>query len=151
MEIRKFKKEDAVEASLIIKECFEKLDIGKHTDRGIQLQIEGNSPENLIKRSENIKYFVAIENDKVIGICGYDEEKVHTLFVEIKYHKFGIGRKLLNKVLHEAKNEGLKSITTWSTIYAENFYESFGFKKINDINITESTKDIVLIEMEKEL
>jgi len=151
MIIRKFKKEDAVEASLIIKECFEKLDIGKHTDRGIQLQIEGNSPENLIKRSEDIKYFVAIENDKVIGICGYDEEKVHTLFVEIKYHKFGIGRKLLNKVLHEAKNEGLKSIKTWSTIYAENFYKSFGFKKIKDIYLPEGTKDVVLIEMIKEL
>ena len=66
MEIRKFKKEDAIEASLIIKECFQKLDIGKHTDRGIQLQIEGNSPENLIKRSENIKYFVASIQPKAI-------------------------------------------------------------------------------------
>jgi len=149
MKIRRFKKADAVDASLLIRECYLKLDIGGHTKRGIGLQIQGNSPESLIKKSESIKYFVSIENYKVIGICGHDAQKVHTLFVDISFHKRGIGKKLLEIVLKDAQAEGLQSIITWSTIYAENFYRSFGFNRVKEIFLPEDTKDIVLIEMIK--
>ena len=149
MEIKKFNKEDAEKVSQLIKECFLNLNIGGHSKRGIELQIDSNSPENLEKRSEDIKYYVALNNNEIIGICGYDREKVHTLFVDINHQKKGIGKKLLTKILDEAKNEGLKSIKTWSTFYAEKFYNSFGFIKREEIYLTESSKDIILIEMEK--
>jgi N-acetylglutamate synthase-like GNAT family acetyltransferase len=149
MKIRRFIKADAVDASRLIKECFLKLDVGGHTKRGIELQIESYSPENLIKKSEGIKYFVATNNSKVIGICGHDQQKVHTLFIDISYHKHGVGKQLLETILRDARAEGLKSITTWSTIYAENFYHSFGFYKIDEIIFPADTKDIMLIEMIK--
>ena len=149
MEIRKFNKKDAEKVSQLIKECFLKLNIGGHTKKGIELQIESNSPENLEKRSEDIKYYVVLNNNKIIGKCGYDDNKVHTLFVDLNYQNKGIGRHLLNKILNEAKNEGIKSIKTWSTIYAEQFYNSFGFNKIKEIELPEGKKDIVLIEMIK--
>ena len=149
MKIRRFTKTDAEAASQLIRECYLKLGIGGHTKKGIELQILGNSPENLIKRSESIKYFVATDNFKVVGICGYDKQQIHTWFVDINFHKRGIGKKLLEKVLREAKTEGLQSIVTWSTIYAENFYHSFGFNKVKEIFLPEDTKDIVLIEMIK--
>ena len=149
MKIRRFKKADADAASRLIRECFMILDMGGHTKREIALQIEGNSPENLIKRSESIKYFVAIDDSKVIGICGYDKQKVHTLFVDINYHKHGIGKKLLETVLRAAQADRLQSIITWSTIYAENFYHSFGFNIVKEVFLPEDTKDITLIEMIK--
>ena len=125
--------------------------MGEHTLKGIQLQIEGNSSENLKKRSENVKYFVAVDNSKVVGICGYDKYKVHTLFVDIEYHKRGIGGKLLDKVLYEAANEGIKSLITWSTIYAEQFYSNKGFQKVKKVIIPPDKEDIVLIEMLKRI
>ena len=85
----------------------------------------------------------------MVGICGYDKQQIHTWFVDINFHKRGIGKKLLEKVLKEAKTERLQSIATWSTIYAENFYHSFGFNKVKEIFLPEDTKDIVLIEMIK--
>jgi predicted GNAT family acetyltransferase len=112
MKIRRFTKTDAEAASQLIRECYLKLGIGGHTKKGIELQILGNSPENLIKRSESIKYFVATDNFKVVGICGYDKQQIHTWFVDINFHKRGIGKKLLEKVLREAKTERLQSITT---------------------------------------
>jgi predicted N-acetyltransferase YhbS len=147
--IRKFNKKDAGRVSQIIKDNFLNLNIGGHTQKGVELQIAGNSPENLIKRSENIKYFIATDNKKIIGICGYDKNKIHTLFVNINYHKKGIGKQLLTKILKEAGNDGLKSIKTWSTFYAEKFYNSFGFIKKKEIYLREGKKDIILIEMEK--
>ncbi|OGL52356.1 MAG: hypothetical protein A3C43_11170 [Candidatus Schekmanbacteria bacterium RIFCSPHIGHO2_02_FULL_38_11] len=147
MKIKKFKEENANEVSQIIKECFLNLNIRGHTKKGIELQIWGNSPENLINRSKTVKYFVAVENNKIIGVCGYDKEKVHTLFVDINYQKKGIGKKLLNRILDEAQKDGIKSIKTWSTIYAKQFYNSFGFKKVKEIEL--GKKDIILIEMIK--
>ena len=76
MKIRKFEKTDAGAASHITNNCFLNLDIGGHTKKGIELQIERNIPENLIKRAETIKYFVATDNSKLIGICGHDAQKV---------------------------------------------------------------------------
>jgi N-acetylglutamate synthase-like GNAT family acetyltransferase len=149
MKIRRFKVTDADAASRLIRECFMKLDMGGHTKRVIALQIEGNNPENLIRKSRSVKYFVATDNSKVIGICGYDTQKVHTLFVDVNFQKNGFGTELLRAVLKDAQAKGLKSITTWSTINAENFYHSFGFKKVKEVFLPEDTKDITLIEMIK--
>ena len=149
MEIRKLNKEDFNEVSQLIKECYLKLNIGGHTKKGIEIQIKANSPENLAKRSEKIKYFIMVDKNKIIGICGYDSNKIYTLFVDINYHKKGIGQKLLSYILKEANNEGLKSIKTWSTFYAEKFYSLSGFIKKREIYLPEGSKDIILIEMEK--
>ncbi|MBN2545435.1 MAG: GNAT family N-acetyltransferase [Spirochaetes bacterium] len=151
MVIRKFTDEDAKAASNIIKECFLKMDIGGHTTKGIEMQIKSNLPENLIKKSETVKYYVAVEDDKIIGICGYDREKVHTFFVDVKCQNKGAGKKLLTKILDEVKNKKIKSIKTWSTIYALKFYESFGFKRIKEIILPEGGNEIVLIEMGKKI
>ncbi|MBI4451805.1 GNAT family N-acetyltransferase [Candidatus Woesearchaeota archaeon] len=146
MRIRRFRRQDAEAVSHIIKECYLKLNIGGHTKKGLKLQIDWNSPENLVKRAKKIKYYVALENNKIVGICGYDNKKVHTLFVDIKYQKKGFGRRLLSRVLNQAREEGLKSIKCWSTFYAEEFYRSFGFVRRKEIN---SPKDIRLVEMKK--
>ena len=151
MKIRRFKEQDAIEVYEIIKDCFENLAIGKHTRRGIQIQIESNNPENLIKKSKQIKYFVVEMDKKVIGIGGYDSQKIHTLFISPEDHKKGYGRFLLERILFEAKKEGIKSLITWSTVFAVGFYESFGFKIIKGIEQPDGRHDITLIEMKKVL
>lgn len=151
MKIRRFKDEDAIKVLEIIKDCFENLDIGKHTQKGIQLQLECNSPEKLIKKSKEIKYFVVEIDKKVIGIGGYDSQKIHTLFISPKYQKKGYGRLVLERILFEAKNKGIKSLFTWSTVFATNFYKSFGFKIVKEIDLPKGRKDITLIEMKKDL
>lgn len=150
MIIRKFKREDAIEIHRIIKECFQSLDLGKHTKEGINYQIRNNSPENLIERSKKISYFVAEVNGKPVGICGFDQYKIHTLFIVPNYQKKGIGKKLLLKVLKEAKNKGITKLKTWSTIYAYEFYVKYGFRGLKEIKLPEGKEDITLIEMEKE-
>jgi hypothetical protein len=91
MEFRKFKNNDAVPVSNLIKECFNTIDLGGHTEEGKRLQIEGNSPQNLIKRAQSTRYFIAIDTDSIMGICGYDKYKIQTLFVDVGYVKMGSG------------------------------------------------------------
>lgn len=151
MIIRKFKKEDANEISRIIQECFLSLDLGKHTNAGINLQIENNSPDNLITRSRKINYYVAEIDGKLAGICGFDNQKIHTLFIDLRYHKQGIGSILLQRIMKEAKNKGISTLKTWSTMYAYPFYAKYGFRGLNEIKLPEGKEDIILIEMEKKL
>lgn len=151
MEIRKFTYKDATFVSKLIGECFNTLDLGGHTEEGKRLQIESNSPENLIKKAQTVRYFVAVEGDQIVGICGYDKYKVQTLFVDVRHQNKRIGKALLDKVLSEAKNEGLTSLITWATLYSETFYCALGFEKLGKICLPKDRKDIVLIEMRKRL
>lgn len=151
MIIRRFKKEDAIEISRIIKECFLSLDLGKHTKVGINLQIENNDPDNLIARSRKINYYVAETNGRLVGICGFDENKIHTFFIDLHFHKQGIGSKLLLRIMKEAKNKGITMLTIWSTVYAYPFYVKYGFHGLKEIKLPEGKDDIILIEMEKKL
>ena len=151
MNIRDFKYKDAISVSAIIKECFNTIDLGGHTEEGKRIQIESNSPENLIKRAKNVRYFLACAANRIIGICGYDRYKVQTLFVDIDYQNKGIGKALLFKTLSEATKDALMSIDTWATLYSEGFYRSFGFERMGEINLPDDRKEITLIIMKKNL
>jgi predicted N-acetyltransferase YhbS len=151
MEIRKFTDRDAVSVSALIKECFDTLDLGGHTEEGKRIQIGANSPQNLLGRAQHVRYFIAVNEGEVVGICGFDQNKVQTLFVDIRYQHMGIGKALLHKVLTEAMNEGLTSLKTWATFYSERFYSKAGFKKVGEIHLPEGRNDIILIEMQCDL
>ena len=151
MEIRKFIDKDAVSVSALIKECFKTIDLGGHTEEGKRIQIEANSPQNLLKRSQSTRYFVACDTGRNIGICGFDKYKVQTLFVDVGYQNQGIGKALLNKILLEATNEGLTCLRTWATFYSELFYNKSGFIKTGEIHLPEGRNDIILIEMKCDL
>lgn len=151
IEVRKFKEEDAVEVSNVIKQSFRTLISHSYTKESIEDQIEENSPKKIIEKAKKVKYFVAMENEKIVGFGGYSEEKVHTFFVLPKMQGKGIGGKILEKVLSEAKTEGIKSLKCWSTFSAENFYASFGFKKIKKLNLKTKNSSISFMEMVKEL
>ena len=149
--IRDFEISDANLVFKIIKDCFENLKIGGHNSEGMKMQIAGNSPEILIERAKTVHYITALINNKVVGIGGYDNEKIHTLFVSRKCQRSGIGEKLLDEIIKRAKQENIESLITWSTFYARNFYEKNGFKMVKEVSFPENKKDIILLEMRKEL
>ena len=151
MKIRLFDHEDAPVVTAIIEKCFTRLELGGHTPEGIRIQIAGSQPDSLITRSLTTRYFVATVDGSIVGICGYGDGKVQTLFVDIDHHGEGIGKALLTTVLADAEKSGLTKIVTWSTMYAENLYASFGFKREREVCLPEGSRDIILIEMGKKL
>ena len=151
MKIRLFEHEDALVVTAIIEKCFTRLELGGHTPEGIRIQIAGSQPDSLITRSLTTRYFVATVDGAIVGICGYGDGKVQTLFVDIDHHGRGIGKALLTTVLADAEKSGLTKIVTWSTMYAEDLYASFGFRREREVCLPEGSSDIILIEMGKKL
>ena len=147
--IRKFRNEDAIKAANIIKQGFLSLVPKFYSKKSVLWQIKENSPKNLIERSKNINYFVAVENSKILGIGGYSSEKVHTFFVRPSLQGKGIGGKIIKKCLNKAKRDGLKELKCWATFNAEPFYSKFGFKKKKKITLKTNKGSISFIEMVK--
>jgi N-acetylglutamate synthase-like GNAT family acetyltransferase len=147
--IRDFKISDANSAFEIIKDCYENLEIGGHNAQGLKMQIDGNRPEKLIERTKSIKYIVAVGNDQIVGVGGYDSCKIHSLFITRELHGSGVGKMILKEILNRARKEGIKSLLTWSTFFAKNFYLKNGFEFVREINLPEDKQDIQLIEMRR--
>lgn len=94
--IRKFRAEDATKVSNIIKKGFRSIISDDYLQESVEWQIKENSPEKLIEKAKSVKYYVAIEGDKILGFGGYSAKKVHTFFVDPEMHGKGIGSKIMS-------------------------------------------------------
>jgi|TARA_Y100000310_G_scaffold344430_1_gene457143 GNAT superfamily N-acetyltransferase len=132
--IREFREDDAVEISDFIIEVHRTLLKDYYSNEVIESFCKYNSPEKIRKYSKERRFFVAENEGCLIGIIGIkNKNEVSKFFVHPSYHNQGIGKKLFEKVKQELIDEGHKTITTHSTIYAEPIYKALGFKKIKDI------------------
>lgn len=107
--------------------------------------IQRNSAEGkLLPRSynqlyENIRdFFVFKKNNKIIGICALhiswgDLAEIKSLAVLESERGNGVGTKLLNACLKEARDLGIKQV--FALTYVTGFFEKNGFKKIEKNNL----------------
>jgi amino-acid N-acetyltransferase len=90
---------------------------------------------SLIDIYENIRdYFVAVEKRKIVGccalhICWENLAEVKALAVDVSVQNKGIGRKLVEACLKEAKALKIKKV--FCLTYVADFFRQFRFKKIS--------------------
>jgi N-acetylglutamate synthase-like GNAT family acetyltransferase len=151
MRIRKFRKEDARKVSSIIKRNFIEVNSKKYSTKTIKALIKDSAPQSLIKKSKTRHYYVALEQNKLLGIGGYEKDDIHTFFVKTTIHGRGIGKKLMERVLKDAKAEGIKIMHCASTHYAEKFYTSLGFQRIEEKTVSFQGTALPVVLMKKRL
>jgi amino-acid N-acetyltransferase len=92
-------------------------------------------PRSLNEIYENIRdFFVCIHNDKVIGtsalhILWDDLAEIRSIAVLKGYRNKGIGKKLVEECLKEAKALGVKRV--FALTYDKTFLKKLGFKDID--------------------
>jgi GNAT superfamily N-acetyltransferase len=90
--------------------------------------------EALYGRPENTTiFYVAEENNKIVGFIKGRKDKIANLFVDGKQHKRGIGKKLVNIFEKQAKRLGSKQINIRASLYAAPFYEKMMYMKTTGI------------------
>lgn len=149
--IRKMRDEDALEVADLIEKGFRSIISRDYPRKSVEWQIIENSPEKLIEKAKTVKYFIAIDEDEIVGIGGYDGKKVHTFFVKPEFQGKGIGSKILEKVLSEAKKDRITALKSWATFNSIDFYKKFGFKEIKELTVSSGNNSITFMEMEKKL
>jgi GNAT superfamily N-acetyltransferase len=78
------------------------------------------------------KVFVASAGANIIGTASLDGEAVRSVFVDPAYQGRGFGRQLMEAIHAAAASAGIETLRVPSSITAERFYATLGYRKIRD-------------------
>lgn len=151
MQIRKFELVDAIETSKLIKEDIQKVISLEDPRESVEEQIKEYSREGLIRLSKKANLFVAVQNNKIVGVAGFDKKYLFGVYVKYNLIGKGIGTKLVKRIIKEAKKKGLKQIFNQSSLFAEKFYLKLGFKRIRKLCVSYKGSTATYILMKKYL
>jgi len=133
MKIRLLKPEDIKSAYKIIKENYPSKGWIKNAPKELRAMFSDCAVKP--------KYFVAEQNNQIIGCAGYtqswmDYDVYEIFWVNIKpnFQKMGIGSLLIKRLIKEIKsNKGARLILLTTTI--DEFYKKLGFKSLDIFDV----------------
>lgn len=141
MKFRKFKKRDARQIAEIknsVFSSFNKLEYFKKN--AVSKYLSNTNPKKsdqelfeAFKITQDSIFFVAEEDDKILGYIKGNKNRIANLFVLGKTHRKGIGKKLVNLFEKEAEKQNSKEIKIRSSIYAIPFYQKMDYKKTTGV------------------
>ncbi|RON19449.1 GNAT family N-acetyltransferase [Pseudomonas frederiksbergensis] len=101
------------------------------------------SPLAILHLLTERQVLVATVDSHIVATASLDQDVVRSVFVDPSYQGKGIGRHLMERIQSIAINAGLNLLCVPSSITAEGFYASLGFKKIRD-EFHESERTIIM-------
>jgi predicted N-acetyltransferase YhbS len=136
--IRDYQETDAIAAGLLIADTYREfnLDFASAEER-IRLlgpfhyarSTDVGHREAIAQVLQSPMCYVAEVEGKIVGVLRGRRERLASLFVNKKYHRQGIGRKLVRHFEGESVRLGVSVIRVASTLYAVPFYLKVGYKK----------------------
>ncbi|MHA2242455.1 MAG: GNAT family N-acetyltransferase [Candidatus Thorarchaeota archaeon] len=98
------------------------------------------------KWGDEIDFFLAVENDEVVGGCAVSYSQIlpshvnptgkqaylHNLYVEPEHRHKGFATKLINFVLDLCLKQGIRKINLHSTDMGQRIYDQAGFVKVEN-------------------
>jgi GNAT superfamily N-acetyltransferase len=123
MQIRKISENEKTEALNLVLEVFMQYEAPVYSEEGVR------TFTSFISNRENIdslEMYVAVNKNKIAGVIATRNNGNHValFFVDGKWHRQGIGRRLFEKVL---ENSTADSITVNASPYAVDVYHKLGF------------------------
>lgn len=135
IEIKNVKENELESAFQLIWNVFKEFVAPDYQERGIKTFyekfIENNEFRAKFKEGREIMYGAYVEGE-LKGVLSVGRSHISCVFVDGKYHRRGIGRKLFQTVIEELKTNGIKEIKLNASPYAVEFYRRLGFKDIGE-------------------
>ncbi|QTH14406.1 GNAT family N-acetyltransferase [Pseudomonas corrugata] len=123
---------DAPEISRTIVNTLRQSNAQDYSSEIIDQVAQNFSPVAILCLLTERQVLVATANSHIVATASLDQNVVRSVFVDPSHQGKGIGRLLIERLQTMAKNAGLNLILVSSSITAEGFYVSLGFKKIRD-------------------
>lgn len=130
--IRFATKEDAASISRIVVAALRESNAQDYPPEVIAQVEKSFTPEAVEVLLSKRKVFVASIQDDLIATASLDGDVVRTVFVEPAHQRNGVGRRLMERIHAEALNTGMSRLLVPSSLTAEAFYASLGYRKIRD-------------------
>lgn len=122
LEIRRILKAELKEALGLVWKTFLEFEAPDYTEEGIVEFKRTIKDESWIEARD---FYGAYDNNKIVGVIATkDNSHIALFFVDGKYHRQGIGRKLYNKA-EALNNNGFFTVN--SSPYAHQVYKHLGF------------------------
>ena len=139
IEIREFKAGDEEDVSKIICRNLEEVNKNDYSQDIIKQLIEDYSPKKVLEKSQQGKYFLAVQNGVIVGVGRFNNGVVYDVFVLPEKHKKGIGEKIMEFIEEKAKSEKFEQIEVPSSKTALGFYKKLGYKEFESKNKSKSS------------
>lgn len=122
--------------SYLIRKNAERVDENGYTPIQKKAWSDQNKPKAIIEQIKARKMFCAIQNNKLVGTIGIENNKVSGLYINYAKRGQGIGDKLLNHIERVAKQEKINELILTASpngygFYLKNGYESYGKIELN--------------------
>ncbi|MBP3059714.1 L-amino acid N-acyltransferase YncA [Ectopseudomonas chengduensis] len=130
--IRLATKEDAAAISRIVITALRESNAQDYPAEVIAQVEKSFTPEAVAVLLNKRKVFVALMHDDLIATASLDGDVVRTVFVEPGHQGSGVGRKLMETIHAQALNADMLTLLVPSSLTAEGFYASMGYRKIRD-------------------
>ncbi len=146
---------EAADASKICRlhiESIEQLNAKFYQPSQIQAWIMNKKPEVYAATIElgEEKMFVAETGDELVGFGSMAGSEIRAVYVHPRWVLKGIGRQLLKALEEEAQIRGHSRVHLFSSLQAERFYLSSGFRRLRNVNYElKGGTNLEAIEMEK--
>ncbi len=132
MKIRKFKPSDSREVGNLIAKTFKRFNNNEGTKEGLEWYLgmyKDKNLDNLKKRLKSKIFYIAEEENRIIGMVRGTENRLINLFVDGQYHRKSIGKILVENFEREARRKGSHKIIIRASLYATPFYQEMGYRR----------------------
>jgi ribosomal protein S18 acetylase RimI-like enzyme len=131
MIIRKFRNNDAIAASKLIKKTLLTTNSAFYPKRVINCIIKAYNHGKLIILAKERDFFVAVSKNKIVGTIQISNDGwICCFFVHPNYQNQGIGARLLKHTIVFMKKRNFKAVRLHSSINSTGFYKKYGFRLI---------------------
>ena len=94
--------------------------------------IESFSSSKILRFLTERQVLVATLDSQIVATASLDQDVVRSVFVDPDFQGMGVGRQLMKSIQSLAMDAGSNLLRVPSSVTAEGFYASLGFKKIRD-------------------
>ncbi|MFG6203302.1 GNAT family N-acetyltransferase [Pseudomonas retamae] len=108
--------------------------------------VQGFSVPAVLRMLTERQVLVATIDGHIVATASLQKNIIRSVFVDPQYHRRGIGRHLISTIESIALDAGLSLLNVPSSITAEGFYASLGFRKIRD-EYYQSERTIIMAKM----
>jgi N-acetylglutamate synthase-like GNAT family acetyltransferase len=147
MIIKEANKNNSMEISSLIKKTVLFAHTKIYPKDKIQNVLDIYQPNNIEKYIKEGKYFIAIDENKIIGCVLAIKDEMSSLYVLPEYMHKGIGTKLSQKAEEYIRNCNYPHVWIWASLTAVDFYKSRGY--IQESDITDKEGNTWYIGMKK--
>jgi putative acetyltransferase len=151
LKVRKYSEEDAEEKRRLHLKTIREVNARDYSDKRIgawTIFDEDNSVEE-----DTTERWVAEEEGKIVGFADYipGKARITGIYVHPDFLRQGIGSKLLEKIVKDARRKGIEELRCESSVTAKDFYSENGFEVVKEVVHETSGEELEAFKMKRKL